>query len=211
VLYFKKTHLRPHPGGNILLFFAYGVGVDCRGRELGVAHPLGQHVQRYAVHGSIDTEPVAQTLGAAMRRIGDTRLDHHALDDLPDPHTREWPDRHLGALGCPLRFSDAVRGVHGVEILGRHGNSPINNLLLARGILPLLETAERDRAPRKIDTGRCDFDQLGRTAAGMVQRLAKCTVAGRPALGDGEESRALFGVQVEPVSGIVMEAHFAHV
>jgi len=146
-----------------------------------------------------------------MGGIGNIRLDHHALDDLPNPNTREGPDRHLGALGRPLSFSNAVRGVHGVEILGRHGNSPINNLLLAESIPALLETAERDRAPRKIDTGRCDFDQLGRTAAGMVQRLAKCTVAGGPALGDGKESRALFGVQVEPVSGIVMEAHFAHV
>jgi len=45
----------------------------------------------------------------------------------------------------------------------------------------------------------------------MVQRLAEGTVASRPALGDGEESHPLLSVQVKPVSGIVMEAHFAHV
>jgi len=79
----------PHPGGNILLFLADGVGVDGGGRELGVAHPLGQHVQRYALDGGIDAEPVAQALGAAVRRIGNIRLDHHALDDLPDPNARK--------------------------------------------------------------------------------------------------------------------------
>jgi len=168
-------------------------------------------VQRDAIHCGIDPEPVAQSLGTAMGCIGDIRLDHHVFHDLPDPNARERPDRHLGALWRPLRFSDAVCGVEGVEILGGHRDGAVDDLLLARGILALLETAERDRAPRKIDTGRCDFDQLGGTAACVVQRLAKRAVAGRPTLGDREKCRALFRVQVQSVSGIVVEAHFAHI
>ena len=146
-----------------------------------------------------------------MGGIGDIRLDHHAIDDLPDPNTRERPDRHLGALGRPLRFSDAVRGVQGVEILGGHRDGAVDDLLLAGSILALLEAAERDRATGEIDTGGGDFDQLGRLAPGVMQRLAKRAVACGPALGNSEESRALLSVQVQPVSGIVVEAHFAHV
>ena len=201
----------PHPCGNVLLFLADGVGVDGGGRELGMAHPLGQHVQRHALHGGIDAEPVAQALGAAMGRVGDIRLDHHALDNLPDPNARERPERHLEALGHPLSFSDAMSRVENVEIFGGHRHSSIDDLLLAGSILALLEAAQRDGAAGEINAGRGDLDQLRGTAAGMVQRLAKRAVAGRPAPGDGKESRALLGVQVQPVSSIVMEAHFAHV
>jgi len=115
-------------------------------------------VQRHALHGGIDAEPVAQALGAAMGGVGDIRLDHHALDDLPDPNARERPDRHLGALGRPLRFSDAVRGVQGVEILRWHGNSAVDDLLLAGGVLALLEAAQCDRAAREINAGGRDLD-----------------------------------------------------
>jgi len=201
----------PHPCGDILLFPADSIGVDHGGAELSVAEPFGQHVQRDAPHGGVDPEPMAQTLGAAVRRIRDTRLDHHALDDLPDPHARQGPDRHLGALGRPLRFSDAVRGVEGVEILGGHRDGAVDDLLLAGSIPALLEAAQRDGTAGEIDAGGRDLDQLGWTAAGMVQRLAECAVPGGPALSDGEESRALLGVQVEAVSAAVVEAHFAHV
>ena len=50
--------LLPHSCSNVLLFLANGIGVDGGGRELGVAHPFGQHVQRDAVHGGIDPKPV---------------------------------------------------------------------------------------------------------------------------------------------------------
>jgi len=148
----------PHPCGDILLFPADSIGVDHGGAELSVAEPFGQHVQRDAPHGGVDPEPVAQALGAAMGCIGDIRLDHHAFHDLPDANARERPDRHLSALWRPLRFSDAVRGVQGVEILGRHGHSAVDDLLLARGILALLEAAQCDRAAREINAGGCDLD-----------------------------------------------------
>jgi len=44
-----------------------------------------------------------------------------------------------------------------------------------------------------------------------VERLAQGPVSGGLAPGSGEEGRALFGVQIEPVSGGVMEAHFGHI
>ena len=146
-----------------------------------------------------------------MGGIGNIRLDHHALDDLPDPNAGKRPDRFPCQLRRALRLTDAMGGVEGVEILGGHRDGAVGDLLFAGGILALLEAAERDRTAGEIDAGWGDLDQLGRTAASMVQRLAKRAVASRPAPSNGEKSRALLGVQVEPVPGIVMEAHFAHV
>ena len=42
--------LPPHPGGDRLLFLAHGIGVDRGGRELGVPHPLLDHVERDEPH-----------------------------------------------------------------------------------------------------------------------------------------------------------------
>ena len=202
--------LRPHPRGNVLLFLADGIGVDRRGGELGVSHPLRQHVQRNSLHSGIDAKPVAQALGAAMRRVGDTRLDHHALDDLPDSYAGQGPDRSLGTFGRPLSLSDAVRGVQGIEILGRDGNGPVDDPGPPCPVFPLLETAERDRPAREIDAGRRNLDQLRGTASGMVQRLAERPVAGGTLAGDIEEGGALLGVEVQPVAVAVVEAHLAH-
>ena len=175
-----------------------------------MTHPLRQHVQRDALHGGVDPEPVAQALGAAMRRVGDPCLDHHALDDLPDSDTRQRPDRSLGALRRSLGLADAVRGVQGVEIVGRHGNGPVDDSGPPCPVFPLLEAAERDRAPREIDAGRRNLDQLGGAASGMVQRLAERPVAGGKLAGDIEEGGAFFGVEVQPIAVAVVKAHLGH-
>jgi len=176
-----------------------------------VAEPFGQHVQRDAPHGGVDPEPVAQALGAAVRRVRDARLDHHALDDLPDPHARERPDRSGSLAGRPLGLAQIVCGVQGIEILGRHGDRPVDDLLLAGSILALLEAADRDGTARQIDAGRRDLDQFGRAASGMVQGFAQGAITGGTLARLIEEGRALLGVQIQPVSGIVMEAHSAHI
>ena len=176
-----------------------------------MAHPFREHVERDAVHGGVDAEAVAQALGTAVRGVGYTRLDHHALDDLPDPDARERPDRCLGLARRLLGFADAVRGVQGIEIVGRDGNGPVDDPGLSLRVPALLEAADRDRAAGEIDAGRGNLDQFRRAATGMMQRLAQGPVAGRATLGDVEEGRTFLGVQVQPVSGIVMEAHFAHV
>ena len=175
-----------------------------------MAHPLRQHVQRDAFHGGVDSEAMAQALGAAVRRVGNARLDHHALDDLPDSHARQGPDRSLGLFRRPLGLTDAVRGVQGIEIVGRHGNGPVNDPGSPCPVFPLLEAAERDRAAREIHAGRGNLDQLRGTASGMVQRLAQRPVAGGTLAGDVEEGGALLGVQVQPVAVAVMEAHLGH-
>lgn len=90
--------LPPHPGRDVLLFLADRVGVDRRGRELRMPHPLLEHVERNAVDRGVDPEAVAQALGRALRRVRYPSLDHDALDDLPDADAAERPDRCVGGL-----------------------------------------------------------------------------------------------------------------
>lgn len=176
-----------------------------------MAHPLRQHVQRDALHSGINAKPMAQTLRATMRGVGNARLDHHVLDDLPDSDAGERPDRYFSLPRRSLALTDVVCGVEGIEIMGRDGNGPVDDPGASFGVLALFETAERDCSAGKIDTGRRDLDQLGGAAPGMMQRLAESTVAGGPTAGDGQKSRAFLSVQVQPVTVIVMEAHLAHI
>ena len=103
-----------------------------------------------------------------------------------------------------------MRGVQGIEIVGRNGNGPVDDPGPPCPVFPLLETAERDRAARQIDAGGRNLDQLRGTTPDMVQRLAEGAVASRPTTGDIEESRALLGVQVQAVAVAVVEAHLGH-
>ena len=50
--------LPPHSGGDILFFLANRIRVDCGGRELRMAHPFLDHMERYAIHRGIDPEPL---------------------------------------------------------------------------------------------------------------------------------------------------------
>ena len=62
-----------------------------------MAQPLREHVRRDALHGGVDADAMAQALGAAVRDVGNACLDHHTLDDLPDPNAGQGPDRCLRA------------------------------------------------------------------------------------------------------------------
>lgn len=65
--------------------------------------------------------------------------------------------------------------------------------------------------PERSTRAGGDLEELGCPAAGPVQRFAERPVPGPLAAGDGKEGGPLLGVQVEPVSGGIVEAHFAHV
>lgn len=201
----------PHPLRDVLLFLAHSIGVASRSAHLRMSHPLLHHVQRHAVDGRIDPETMAQTFGTAVRRIGETRLDHDPLHDLSDPHAAEWPDRRSGPLARPLRLSQSMRGVHSVEILRWYRHRPIDDLRRTGGILALLETADRDGSAREAHTGRVISSSSDGRPPGIVQRFAKRAVPGGLAPGRGEESCAPIDVEVEPVSGGVVEAHFGYV
>jgi hypothetical protein len=100
-----------------------------------------------------------------------------------------------------------MRGVQGVEEVGRDRNRPVDDFLLSRCVPTFFQGAECDCATRQINPGRCDFPELGWAAPGPVQGLTQGPVPGGLAPGHGKEGRALLGVQIEPVSGRVMEAH----
>ena len=202
--------LPPHPGGDVLLFLAHGIGINRRGAELGMAHPLLEHVQWNAVHRGVDAEPVAQTLWASVRRVRYPGLGHNRLDDLPDPDPAERPDQCTGLLAGRLGLPDAVRGVQRVQEVRRHRHAPVDDLGAAGGILALLKAANGDRASREIHPGRGDLEQLGGSAPGEVERLAERAIPCGLAPRHGQESRALLGIKIEPVPGGVMEAHLAH-
>lgn len=176
-----------------------------------MSHPLLEHVERDAVYRRVDSEPVAQAFRGPMRRVRYPGLDHNGLDDLPDPHAAERPDWHGSPLARLLGFPDAMRGVQGVQIVRGHWNAPVDDPRGARGVLALLEAADCDRAAGEVYPGWGDLEQLGWPTAGEVQRLAERAIARRLAPGDRQEGGALFSVEVEPVSGIVGEAHLAHV
>lgn len=173
-------------------------------------HPFLEHVQRNAVHGGVDPEAVTQAFRAAVRRIRYPGVDHDPLDDLPDPHAAKRPDRCIGLLARLLGLPDTMRGVECVQVVGRDRNAPIDGFRVARGIPALLQAAYGDRAAGQIDPGRGDFQKFGGPTAGIVQRLAEGAISRRLASGDGQKSRALFGVEIKPIPGGVGEAHFAH-
>ena len=50
----KHSPLSPHPGGDLALFFAEGVGVDRGSFHVGMPHPLLQHVKLDAGADRID-------------------------------------------------------------------------------------------------------------------------------------------------------------
>lgn len=125
-----------------MFFFADGISVNRRGGKLCVAHPLLQHVQRDDLHHGIDPEAVPRALRAAVRRVSDFGFDHYALHDLPDPDTRQRPDRYMRQLARFLRFSDAVGGVQSIENLWRLGNSAVKGFLFARAVFALLERSD---------------------------------------------------------------------
>lgn len=173
-------------------------------------HPFLHHVQGNAVDRCVDPEAVAQTFGAAVRRVRDPGFNHDALDDLPDPHAADRPDRGHGPLAGGLRLADAVGGVQGIEKLGWDRHGPEYDFLLPCGVAPLLEGPDRNGAAGEVDPGRCDLQQLGGPAPGPVQRLAQGAVTRGLASGNRKEGGPLLGVQIEAVSGGVMEAHFGH-
>lgn len=175
-----------------------------------MAHPFLEHVERDAVHRRVDAEAVAQTLRASLRGIRYPGLDHDRLDDLPDPHPAERPDRHRRLLAGGLGLADAVRHVQRVQIVRRHRNAPVDHLGAARGILALLQAADRDGAACEVHPGRGDLEQFRGSGPREVQRFAKRAIARGLAPGDSQEGGALLGVEIEPVSGGIIEAHFTH-
>ena len=91
------------------------------------------------------------------------------------------------------------------------GDGPEHDLLLTRGVLAFFQGPDRNGPAGEVDPGRRDLQELGRAAPGPVQGLAEGPVPGGLAPGRGEEGGTLFGVEIEPVSGGVMEAHSTHV
>jgi hypothetical protein len=77
----------------MLFFAAHRLGIDRGGAELCVAEPALEHVEGNALYCGMNTEPMPETLRAAMRRIRDTRFDHDPFHDLPDPDPGQVPDR----------------------------------------------------------------------------------------------------------------------
>ena len=74
----------------------------------------------------------------------------------------------------------------------------------------LLKGPNRDGAAGEVDPGRGDLKKLGRPATGPMQGLAQGPDLGGLTSGGGEEGCTFFGVQIEPVSGGVVESHFGH-
>lgn len=194
----------------MLFFLADGIGIDGGGAELGVTHPFLQHVQRHPAHHGVDPEAVPQPLGAAVRGIGDTGLDHDRGDNLPDPNPAKRPDRGLGLPAGGLSLADAMGGVERVEVIRRHRDGSEDDFRGTCGVLAFLQAAQGDGAAGQVDPSRSDLQQFRRPAAGEVQGLAEGAVAGRLAAGQGEEGGAFLGIEVEPVSGPVGKAHLAH-
>ena len=141
----KARPSAPHPRVDILLFLPDSRGIDRRGFHAGVPHPFLQHMELDAVGSGIDPVAMPQALRGSMRRIGDSSLDHHTFDNLPDADTGKVPDRHILALCRSLRLTEAMGGIEGVQIVRRDWNSPVDGFLAAGGVLALLEGAKRNR------------------------------------------------------------------
>ena len=103
---------------------------------------------------------MAQALWAAVWRIRYPGLNHDPLDNLPDAHTAERPDRCRRLLARFLSFPDAMGGVKGVQVVRRHRDAPVDDLRAARSILSFLQAANGDRPAGQVHPGRGDLQQL---------------------------------------------------
>ena len=195
----------------MLLFLPDRVGVDRGGAQLRMTEPALEHMERDALYCGMHAEPMTQALRAAVRRIRNSGLDHHALDDLPDADAAEVPDRGGGLLSGLLGLPDPVGGGQSIEEFSRDRHGPEDDLLLAGGVFTLLQGPDRDGPAGEVNSGRRDLQELGRPAPGPMERLTQGPVPRGLTPGRGEERAAFLSVQIKPVSGGVMEAHFAHV
>lgn len=130
-----------------MLFLSNGIGIDRRGAELGVTHPFLEHVQWDTVHRGIDPEAMTQAFRAAMRGVRNARLDHDRLDDLPDAHPAERPDRRAGLPAGCLGFTDTMRGVERVQDIRRHRNAAPDDAVASGTVLALFQAMQGDRTP----------------------------------------------------------------
>lgn len=131
----------PDPCGNVMLFLADCISIDCCGGKLSMRHPFLQHVQRDTFDGGIDPESMPQAFWTAMRGMGYPRFDHDRFGDLPHAHATDRPDWRVGLFFRFLGFSDAVGGVECVQLSGRHGNGPVDDPGPARSVFAFLKTA----------------------------------------------------------------------
>ena len=145
-----------------------------------------------------------------MRRIWNPCLCHDPFDNLPDADAAQIPDRCCRPSARFLCLPDPVGSSERIKKLGRHWNGSKHNLGAARRILAFLKRPDRNGSTGKVDPRRGDLQKLGWPTPGPVQGLAQSPVSGGLAPGSSKEGRTFLGVEIKPVSGGVMEAHFGH-
>lgn len=98
-----------------------------------------------------------------------------------------------------------MRSVQRVQEVCWHRHRPEDNLLSPAGQVPLFQASDRDSAARQVDPARRELDQLRRSAARLVERLAEGAIPSWSPPRGSQEPVALLGVKVKPVPVPVVE------
>ena len=190
----------PHAGGNGLLFFAYGIGIDGSNFQDGVAHPLGEQIQGDTFVERMDGIAVAQALGDTVGACGDVRLLHDGHHTPPSGGARPRPQRQLEFAPPPasLDFCEAVHQVECIQQGGRHWYGAVH------AFAAFFEAFHDDHLVGKIHASGCDVEGFGNTTPGVIQEAAKGAHGPVVPQGGAEERVALPRREVEaPAKGIV--------
>jgi hypothetical protein len=153
----------PHPCRDIALFLPQGVGIDRRHFQAGMAHPLGEHVERHPFGDRVHPEAVAQALGALVGAVGDPCRLQDLLDAQEGRGASPGPQ---GAVRNPLpaaavRLDEAVCRVQDIQATVRHRHGPVH------AATALLEGFENDGLAGQIDTAGGERQGLADPAAGI--------------------------------------------
>jgi hypothetical protein len=136
-------------------------------RQVSVAEPFLDEVERDAGRDGGHAEAMAQPLGRGLRAIEVGRR-HHGVHGAPAGHARPGPEADAAAFATTrLELADAVHQVERVEQGRRDGHSAVDPRLA------LLQGLEHKHAGGEVDTVGGERECFGQAAAGIGQGHAE--------------------------------------
>lgn len=136
----------PHPLGEIALFVARYIRIDCRGAQGGMAEPALYQGRRNESLQSRDSEAMAQTLGYCSRGRHASRS-HQPLDHASAGLPATWPEPQAGHAQISLALPQPEMPIERGDQLRRQ-----NNLAYDAGAPPL-QSDDRRHAPVEVEAG----------------------------------------------------------
>ena len=189
-----------------MLFLAHGVGVNGGGFHGSMPHPLGHHVERYALVQGVNGVSVSEPFGCSVDTLSDVRRAHYRFDLHPCGISGVRPEAgvHLSGAVTPDRVLKTVRGMQQIEHGSGDGDSPVHPLA------PFLERLQHDQIAAVIEGGGGQREGFGQSAAGVIQDMAERPHIARRVRRCVEKGRSLGFGQIKPLALGVEEGVGVH-